>query len=118
MQPQRSVRNTFSPLVRLENAWASGLADSDPGQGLTRLRDVLRRFEERPGGAAPVGPPFQESLLDARFLPLLEEADLDRLRDVGEQLAGTGGTGLHGSWMRLAHAVAARGAPGDRQRAF
>ncbi|MEV2217808.1 hypothetical protein AB0H86_41360 [Streptomyces sp. NPDC050997] len=118
MQPQRSVRNTFSPLGRLENAWAAGLADNDPGQGLTRLREVLRRFEERPEETASLWPPFQESLLGARFLPLLEEADLDRLRDLGEQMAGTGRTGLHGSWLQLVHALAARSALGDRQRAF
>ena len=117
MQPQRSVRNSFSSLGRLENAWAAGLDDSDPGQGLTRLREVLRRFEERPEETASLWPPFQESLLDARFLPLLTEADLDRLRDLGEQMAGTGRTGLHGSWIQLAHALAARGAPGDRRRA-
>ncbi|MFJ9542388.1 hypothetical protein ACIRPX_34725 [Streptomyces sp. NPDC101225] len=114
MQPQRSVRNNLTFLGRLENAWAAGLADSDPAQGLARLRELLPRFEERPEQTAGLWLSFQESLLTGPFLPLLEEADLDRLRDLGERMAGTAQTGLQQSWFPLAGALAARGRPGDR----
>ncbi|MFI6565309.1 hypothetical protein [Streptomyces sp. NPDC050534] len=115
MQPQRSVRNNLSFLGRLENAWAAGLADSDPARGLTRLRELLPRFEERPEQTAGLWLSFQESLLTGPALPLLEEADLDRLRDLGERMAGTDRTGIQQSWFPLAGAVAARDRPGDRQ---
>ncbi|MGY6024890.1 hypothetical protein [Streptomyces spinosirectus] len=114
MQPQRSVRNNLTFLGRLENAWAAGLADDDPGRGLTRLRELLPRFEERPEQTAGLWLSFQESLLTGPALPLLEEADLDRLRDLGERMAGTAQTGLQQSWFPLAGAVAARDRPGDR----
>ncbi|MFG2790446.1 hypothetical protein [Streptomyces sp. NPDC048419] len=115
MQPQRSVRNNLTFLGRLENAWAAGLADSDAGRGLTRLRELLPRFEERPEQTAGLWLSFQESLLNGPFLPLLEEADLDRLRDLGASMAGTAQTGLQQSWFPLAGAVAARDRSGDRR---
>ncbi|MFE7167169.1 hypothetical protein [Streptomyces sp. NPDC057616] len=114
MQPQRSVRNNLTFLGRLQNAWAAALADADPGRGLARLRELLPRFEERPEQTAGLWLSFQESLLTGPFLPLLEEADLDRLRDLGERMAGTAQTGLQQSWFPLAGALAARGRPGDR----
>ncbi|MZD09324.1 hypothetical protein GTW43_30215, partial [Streptomyces sp. SID5785] len=114
MQPQRSLRKSLSGLGRLENAWADALAETGTERALERMRTVLTGFEERPEQSAPLWLSFQESCLQARFLPLLRVDDLQRLAGHGEQLAGAGGPGLELSWIPLARAVLSRGSGDDR----
>ncbi|MFG2524324.1 hypothetical protein [Streptomyces sp. NPDC048527] len=114
MEPQRSLRKGLSRRGRLENAWASALADADPRTGLESLRGVLAGIEEYPDRTADLWPSFQQSFLGPRFLPLVEAADLDRLAQAGERLAAEGRIGLHQSWVPLADAAVARSGAGDR----
>ncbi|MFI8792247.1 hypothetical protein [Streptomyces sp. NPDC055105] len=114
MEPQRSLRKGLSRRGRLENAWASALADADPRAGLVSLRAVLAGIEEYQDRTADLWPSFQRSFLGPRFLPLVEIADLDRLAQVGERMAAEGRIGLHQSWVPLADAAVARSDPGDR----
>lgn len=120
MQPQRSLRKGLSSVGRLENTWADSLAESDPRAALAGLRDALSRFcdrPDRPERTVHLWLPFQESLLDARFLPLLEPDDLDRLADTGAQMAATGRIALDETWFPLADALLARSGPDDPSRA-
>ncbi|WP_406316983.1 hypothetical protein [Streptomyces sp. NBC_00118] len=114
MEPQRSLRKGLSRRGRLENAWASALADADPRAGLVSLRAVLAGIEEYQDRTADLWPSFQQSFLGPRFLPLVEAADLDRLAQVGERMAAEGRIGLHQSWVPLADAAVARSGAGDR----
>ncbi|MFD0512636.1 hypothetical protein ACFQ0Q_24115 [Streptomyces aureus] len=114
MEPQRSLRKGLSRRGRLENAWASALADADPRAGLVSLRAVLAGIEEYQDRTADLWPSFQRSFLGPRFLPLVETADLDRLAQVGERMAAEGRIGLHQSWVPLADAAVARSDAGDR----
>ncbi|MET7537957.1 hypothetical protein [Streptomyces sp. NPDC005507] len=114
MEPQRSLRKGLSRRGRLENAWASALADADPRAGLVSLRAVLAGIEEYQDRTADLWPSFQRSFLGPRFLPLVEAADLDRLAQVGERMAAEGRIGLHQSWVPLADAAVARSGAGDR----
>ncbi|MFE2737439.1 hypothetical protein [Streptomyces sp. NPDC059349] len=114
MEPQRSLRKGLSRRGRLENAWASALADADPRAGLVSLRAVLAGIEEYQDRTADLWPSFQRSFLGPRFLPLVETADLDRLAQVGERMAAEGRIGLHQSWVPLADAAVARSGAGDR----
>ncbi|MFB7165635.1 hypothetical protein [Streptomyces sp. NPDC056242] len=114
MEPQRSLRKGLSRRGRLENAWASALADADPRAGLVSLRVVLTGIEEYQDRTADLWPSFQQSFLGPRFLPLVEAADLDRLAQVGERMAAEGRIGLHQSWVPLADAAVARSEAGDR----
>ncbi|MFF1689989.1 MULTISPECIES: hypothetical protein [unclassified Streptomyces] len=114
MEPQRSLRKGLSRRGRLENAWASALADADARAGLAGLRAVLTGIEEYPDRTADLWPSFQQSFLGPRFLPLVEAADLDRLAQAGERLAAEGRIGLHQSWVPLADAALARSGAGDR----
>ncbi|RFC72887.1 hypothetical protein [Streptomyces sp. AcE210] len=114
MEPQRSLRKGLSRRGRLENAWASALADADPRAGLVSLRAVLTGIEEYQDRTADLWPSFQQSFLGPRFLPHVEAADLDRLAQVGERMAAEGRIGLHQSWVPLADAAVARSDAGDR----
>lgn len=117
-QPERSLGKSFNRLGRLENAWAGALAQPDPARALDRLRKLYQRFEELGAEAAPRWLDFQQSMLDPRFLPQLQDADFDRLRDLGGRFAALGTFELPRSWWPLIDASAARGSAPDYQRAY
>ena len=95
-EPERSFGRYFSRAGRLENAWASALAHTDPARALERLRALYRRFDGRSADAAQLWLPFQESVLDARFAGLVTDDDVEQLAAVGQQLAIAAGGGLSG----------------------
>ena len=116
-QPERSFGRNFSRLGRLENAWARALAQPDSARALDRLRELYPRFEKVGEAAAPLWLSFQDSVLDARFLPLLQDSDFDRLRAFGERLAAAGDVTLLVTWWPLVLASQARGTAADHERA-
>lgn len=116
-EPERSFGRYFSRAGRLENAWASALAHSDAARALERLRALIRRFDRRSADAAPLWLPFQASVLDARFAPLLTDEDFEQLATVGQQLAIAAGGGLTEAWSPLIELSLARRTPADQQRA-
>lgn len=119
-QPERSFGKSFNRLGRLENAWAAAVALADPAQALDRLRKLYQRFEEvgAQAAAVPQWLAFQDSVLDARFLPQLQEADFDRLRDLGTRMAEANGFEPARSWWPLIEASIRRGSAIDYQRAY
>jgi hypothetical protein len=116
-EPERSFGRYFSRAGRLENAWAAALAHSDPARALERLRALFRRFDRRSADAAPLWLSFQESVLDARFAPLLTDDDFEQMATVGQQLAIAAGGGLTEAWTPLIQLSLARPTPADQQRA-
>lgn len=116
-EPERSFGRYFSRAGRLENAWAAALAQSDPARALERLRALFRRFDRRAADAAPLWLSFQESVLDARFAPLLTDDDFEQMAAVGQQLAIAAGGGLTEAWSPLIRLSLARHTPADQQRA-
>jgi hypothetical protein len=116
--PERSFGRYFSRAGRLENAWASALAHTDPARALERLRALYRRFDRRSADVAHMWLPFQESVLDARFAGLLTDGDFEQLSDVGQQLAIAAGGGLTEAWSPLIQASLARHTVDGQQRAY
>jgi hypothetical protein len=116
-EPERSFGRYFSRAGRLENAWASALAQTDPARALERLRALYRRFDRRSTDAARLWPSFQESVLDARFAELLTDDDFEQLSTVGQQLAIAAGGGLTEAWSPLIQASLARRTDEAQQRA-
>ena len=117
-EPERSFGRYFSRAGRLENAWASALAHTDPARALERLRALYRRFDGRSADAAQLWLPFQESVLDARFAGLVTDDDVEQLAAVGQQLAIAAGGGLTEAWSPLIRASLAQGTAAGRQRAY
>ena len=117
-EPERSFGRYFSRAGRLENAWASALAHTDPARALDRLRALYRRFDRRSADAARLWLPFQESVLDARFAGLLTDDDFEQLGTIGQQLAIAAGGGLTEAWSPLIEAALARRTPEGQQRAY
>ena len=117
-EPERSFGRYFSRAGRLENAWASALAHTDPARALDRLRALYRRFDRRSTDAARLWLAFQESVLDARFAGLLTDEDFEQLGTVGQQLAIAAGGGLTESWSPLIEAALARRTPESQLRAY
>ncbi|MFI6344680.1 hypothetical protein [Streptomyces sp. NPDC050560] len=117
MKPQKSIKNSLSGTGRLINAWASAEEESDPAEGLERMRGLFERFESRPARTAELWPDFQRSLLSEPFLALLTPPDVNRLRDIGELAAREEGTTLPDVWLPLARTLRGRGAPGDAPQA-
>ncbi|MFL6114252.1 MAG: hypothetical protein ACJ786_23265 [Catenulispora sp.] len=114
--PVRSFGHAFSRLGRLENAWAGALAQPDASRALSRLRKLYPRFERRGPAAAGLWLPFQDSVLDARFAPLLEESDFDSLRRVGESIAAAGAVAIDRTWSPLIQVSLGRGTAADHER--
>ena len=117
-QPERSFGRYFSRAGRLENSWASALAQTDSARALERLRALCRRFERQPAGAAHMWLPFQESVLDARFAGLLTDHDFERLSAVGHQSMIAARGSLTEAWSPLIEASLARQTAEGRQRAY
>jgi tetratricopeptide (TPR) repeat protein len=117
-EPERSFGRYFSRAGRLENAWASALARTDPARALERLRALYKRFDRRSAHAAHLWLPFQESVLDARFTELLTDDDFEQLGTVGQQLAIAAGGGLTEAWSPLIQAALARQTAAGQHRAY
>ena len=117
-QPERSFGRYFSRAGRLENSWASAVAQTDSARALERLRALYRRFERQPAGAAHLWLPFQESVLDARFAGLLTDHDFERLSAVGQQSMIAARGNLTEAWSPLIEASLARQTAEGRQRAY
>src|ERR1700761_3176315 len=103
-EPERSFGRYFSRTGRIENAWASALAQTDPARAIDRLRALYRHFDRRSAGAARLWLPFQGSVLDARFAGLLTDDDFEQLSSIGQQLAIAAGGGLTEAWSPLIEA--------------
>jgi len=117
-EPERSFGRYFSRAGRLENAWASALASTDPARALERLRALYRRFDRRSADVARLWLSFQDSVLDARFSGLLTDDDFEQLSTVGQQLAIAAGGGLTEAWSPLIEASLARRTDVAQQRAY
>jgi hypothetical protein len=117
-QPERSFGRYFSRAGRLENSWASAVAQTDSARALERLRALYRRFERQPAGAAHMWLAFQESVLDARFAGLLTDHDFERLSAVGRQSVIAVRGNLTEVWSPLIEASLARQTADGRQRAY
>jgi hypothetical protein len=116
--PERSFGRSFSRAGRLENAWASALARTDPARALKRLRTLYRRFDRRPARMARLWLPFQASLLDVRFAGLLTDEDFERLGAIGERWAVASGGDLAHAWSPLIEASLARRTAAGQQQAY
>lgn len=117
MQPQRSLGKRFSRLGRLENAWAEALSQPDPSRALDQLREIFGRFESIGRSASGLWLPFQASVLGARFVPLLADADFRRIVELGGKFAGADGIGIGQAWWPVAQILLTRAMADDYERA-
>ncbi|RFS86985.1 hypothetical protein D0T12_01635 [Actinomadura spongiicola] len=118
MSSERAFGSRFSRGGRLRRLWAAAVDEPDPVRAVERMREAAAGFARNPSIAVEVWPDFLESMLDARLLPVLTEADFDTLATYGEQnaqaaaddgAAGPPGTVLLAAWRPLVRARHARG---------
>jgi hypothetical protein len=116
MTPRRTSLGRLTRVGRLDNRWATALAEPNPAQSLRLLLALTSDFDRHPKTLAARWVSFVATVLQRHFAPFLTGVDLTLLEKTGATVAaGSAGTlGLDEAWLSL---IAARDARREYQLA-